>query len=102
MWDHALVLGKLRGDELIDDLVVEAQSHALSQEALSFLNTHFQAELVTHGWPGDTQYRFFSADQRILIWAGEGDADWFLSAESREALDRLTKVVRPFADWHAT
>jgi len=95
MWDHALVLGKLRGDELIGDLVVEAQSHPLSEEALSFLNTHFQAELVTRGWPGDTQYRFFTGDQRILIWAGEGQADWFLSAESREALDRLTKLVRP-------
>jgi len=95
MWDHALVLGKLRGDDLLDDLVIEAQNQPLSQEALSYLRSHFEAELVTHGWPGDTQYRFFIGDQRILIWAGENHADWFLSAKSEEALGHLANLVSP-------
>jgi len=97
MWDHALVLGKLRGDDLLDDLVIEAHSQPLSQEALAFLRSHFQAELVTHGWPGDTQYRFFTGDQRILIWDGETQADWFLSAKSKEALGQLANLVSPLS-----
>lgn len=102
MWDYALVLGKLRGDDLIDDLVIEALSQPLSEESLGFVRNHFQAELVTQGWPGDTQYRLFTGDQRILIWDSKKQADWFLSAKSTEALGQLANLVSPFTAWQAS
>jgi len=71
-------------------------SQPLSEESLGFLRSHFQAELITHGWPGDTQYRFFTGDQRILIWDSKTQADWFLSAKSTEALGQLANLVSPF------
>jgi hypothetical protein len=91
MWDYAASLGRL----VSDDLLIMAQNQPLTQEALRFLQSHFQAELVTHGWPGETQYRFFNGDQRILIGADKGQADWFLAAESEEALGQLATLLSP-------
>jgi len=85
MWDYALVL---RGDHLI-----QAQNQPLTTEAIGFLSQHFDVGPETYGWPGDTQYRFFNDDQRILIWAGEDQADWWLSADQEESRLRLVRTV---------
>lgn len=79
-WDWGLVLNSPR---------VQAQNGPISPEALDFLRGNFAAELETYGWPGDTQYRFFTPDQRILIWESKQQADWWLSADSDDALVRL-------------
>lgn len=94
VWDYSASLARLRKDELL----IQAQNPPLSPEAIAFLRKHFQSELVTHGWPGQTQYRFFHEDQRILIWAGEGRADWFLTANGEESLERLMRSVSPADD----
>jgi hypothetical protein len=91
MWDYGVSLARLRSD----DLLIQAQNRPLSMEALSFLNNQFEAELVTHGWPGHTQYRFFMGDQRILIWADRNQADWHLAAEDEASLERLVSLVSP-------
>jgi hypothetical protein len=91
VWDYALVMASSHSEALL----VQAQNGPLSNDTLHFLKTHFQTELVTYGWPGQTQYRFFDADQRILIWADEGQADWHLIADTAEALGRLVTLVAP-------
>jgi hypothetical protein len=91
MWDYSVGLAKLRSD----DLLIQAQNRSLSKDALAFLTNQFRAELVTHGWPGHTQYRFFNADQRILIWADPDQADWFLTADNEESLAKLVTSVSP-------
>jgi hypothetical protein len=91
-WDYSTWIKQLRND---NELLIQAQNKPLSQEALSFLTEHFEAELVTHGWPGDTQYRFVKGDQRILIWASRNQADWHLTAETESSLEGLVNSVFP-------
>ena len=86
MWDYALVLTK--------DLLVQAQNRPISDAALDFLKANFAVGPETYGWPGHTQYRYSNADQRILIWASEGQADWWLTADGEESLRRLIETVR--------
>jgi hypothetical protein len=93
MWDYSVVWARIPSH----DLLIQAQHRSLSKDALAFLTNQFRAELVTHGWPGDTQYRFFNGDQRILIWADPDEADWFLTADNEESLAQLVKSVSPVA-----
>jgi hypothetical protein len=85
MWDFALVLMR--------KMLLQAQNFPLSETALGKLREQFDAGPVTHGWPGHTQYRFSEGDKRILIWASEGQADWWLTADSEDSLrDLIDKV----------
>jgi hypothetical protein len=68
VWDYALVMGKPQSNEFF----LETDQQRFTEDILSFLRDHFQAELVTYGWPGETQYRFSADDQRILIWVEQG------------------------------
>jgi hypothetical protein len=92
VWDYALVMQSAPSDSLL----VQAQNQPLSEHALDFLRANFQSELMTYGWPGQSQYRFFDGDQRILIWAGQDQADWHLIADNEESLGRLITRVAPF------
>ncbi|MCB9851771.1 MAG: SMI1/KNR4 family protein [Phycisphaerales bacterium] len=86
VWDWGLVL---------NNCMIQAQNAPLSEEAIAVLHNEFKAELQTNGWPGHTQYRFYSADQRILIWASEDQADWCLAGDSEDAVSRLAQKL-----WH--
>jgi hypothetical protein len=85
MWDNALVLNR--------DLTIQAQNQPLTEAALTILSNKFEVGPETYGWPGHTQYRFSKGDQRILIWASEGQADWWLSADQEESLRELITTV---------
>jgi hypothetical protein len=85
VWDYSLVVGASPSD----DLLMQTENIPFSEITLNVLNNRFQPELVTHGWPGATQYRFFTEGQRILIWADEGYANWFLSASNEDELVSL-------------
>jgi hypothetical protein len=91
VWDHSQVIQNTYSE----DLLLQAQNRPLSKEALEFLRVHFQAELVTYGWPGEMQYRFLNGDQRILIWANPKQADWQIVADSEQSLARLVALVAP-------
>ena len=78
--------------------LIQAQNKPLSMEAIEFLQKNFSPKVETSGWPGDRQYRFFSADQRILIWAANGQADWWLTGDSEDALLRLVRMLRDVDD----
>lgn len=85
LWDWGLVLKNA--------LLIQAQNAPISDEALAFLRSKFKAEVETSGWPADTQYRFSSSDQRILIWAGRDQADWWLAGDSGDSVARLAKML---------
>jgi hypothetical protein len=86
MWDWAKVLTK--------DLLVQAQNEPASATALAFLRDNYDVGPETYGWPGHTQYRFSKNDQRILIWAGDDQADWWMTADREESLRSLIETVR--------
>ena len=79
-----------------DPCVLQAQDQALGPADLAFLKQRFKEGPQTFGWPGDTNYRFFSEDGKILIWdTKKRQADWMIWAPSPVALVRLAKSV-----WH--
>jgi hypothetical protein len=86
MWDWASVLQ--------NDLLVQAQNQPLSESAVSFLRERLDVGPITYGWPGHTQYRFSSPGQRLLIWASDKQADWWLTAEDENSLRELINQIR--------
>ena len=91
-WDYSVYWKKVRENST---LRVQAENKPLSDAALTFLRQHFDPGLVTHSWPGDTQYRFSKGDQRILIWADRDQADWHLTAETTRSFEYLLRSVMP-------
>jgi hypothetical protein len=85
VWDYQLVLKKSAS--------VQAQNDPITPEALAALSVRFTRAPQTHAWPSPTQYRFFRKDQAILIWAGESQADWMISAADAGALEDALKTV---------
>ncbi len=85
MWDFARVLKGVP--------VIQAQHSAISTAAMEFLSREFKRVLDSQGWPADRQYRFQRLDQRILIWSGERQADWWLKTDSPESLASLARTV---------
>jgi len=86
MWDFAKVLQV--------DLLLQAQNEPLSEAAIERLRQHFESGPSTLGWPGRAQYRFSRSGQRILIWANDDHADWFLAANTKDVLHALLATVR--------
>lgn len=86
VWDYSMVLRK--GTPLI-----QAQNATLSPAALDFLSREFARVLHSEGWPADRQYRFQRPGQRILIWSGDRQADWWLAAEDSNSLAALVRSV---------
>lgn len=84
IWDHSQ-----------HSVGVSAQEIELTKVDLDFLKSNFRQHRTTNSWPGNANYRFESTDARILIWEGEDQADWFLSASTASDLKRLLAKV-----WH--
>lgn len=81
---------------LIDErwaIKLSAQDIQLREQDLEFLRKMFSAGPVTYNWPGLVNYRFVRDDQYILLWDGEGQCDWKISALDIESLLKLTKIV---------
>jgi hypothetical protein len=68
---------------------LNAQDQELTPRDFEFLRERFVELPTTYGWPGRRNYRFSRADQRVLIWSAEGQADWKLRACSPESLLEL-------------
>jgi len=65
----------------------------LQETTIRWLESSFVSEPQSVGWPGATTYRFSTSLGRIIIWSGEGQADWILTAPSSAALDQLKLQV---------
>ena len=85
VWDYALVLDQ--------PALVQAQNEPLSEEAVGELRRHFGELPPTSGWPGSTQHRFAGNQCAILIWAGKGQADWFVGARDAKSLEGFLRIV---------
>ena len=83
VWDHTEIFDPADPPARV---LVQAQDVALRGDDLAFLQRSFGARATTHGWPGDNQYRFERGDARILIWDGEDQADWWITAFSSGSL----------------
>lgn len=78
------------------DRRLHAPDVALHEEEIARLQNDFHEGPRTYGWPGLITYRFWSADgtMRLLIWNGTEGSDWFLAAETEDALVALVHLVR--------
>jgi hypothetical protein len=51
----------------------------------------------TYGWPGKTNYRFYNARSRLLLWDGDEQCDWSIQPTSAElaaaALDEIEEIA---------
>lgn len=59
-----------------------AQASELAPAELAFLRERFRERPTTHGWPTKNIVRFERDDAHVLIWDGDGQADWHISARS--------------------
>lgn len=82
-------------------LSIWGETEPINEEMLSSLRGNFDVEPVTHGWPGDTQYRFSRGDQRILIWNSKIQAGWRFSADSSESVVSLFEGFAHLMAWHS-
>jgi hypothetical protein len=74
-------------------LGLTAQDRPLADSDLRLLEREFNSGPATFGWPGETVWRFEWQDQRVLVWAGADGADWWLLAETAEALGDLAGTL---------
>jgi hypothetical protein len=70
-----------------------AQDAPLERHDLALLEREFVQKDRTWGWPGHTNYRFERGDQRVIVWDGAGQADWWLFAPTAEALAGLARTL---------
>jgi hypothetical protein len=74
-----------------------AQAYPLSPEVLSRLRRCFEEGPQTYGWPGETNYRFYNARSRLLLWDGDEQCDWSIQPASAElaaaALDEIEEIA---------
>jgi hypothetical protein len=80
-WDRQC----LRRDELL-----QAQAPELDETSLARLEGLLSPGLSTAGWPGSRQYRFEGDGVRVMLWAQEGQCDWWISAASEVQLTAFT------------
>ena len=82
-----------------DSLVINPEDQmfgwrkSLLQTELDFLHEHFQEDVRTYTFPGTTNYRFFSGNQRILIQQTGSHTSWYFAADSDAALKQLVEQV---------
>jgi hypothetical protein len=96
-WDHAEIW-----DEAGERILLQAQDEPLSDDDLAFLRSRFDEAPTTHGWPGDNQYRFERGDHRVLVWDGEEQADWWITATSEDDLAELATELWECGNLHAS
>jgi hypothetical protein len=74
-------------------LGLTAQDDPLAEADLRLLEREFNSGPTTFGWPGETVWRFEWQDQRVLVWAAADGSDWWLLAETAEALGDLAGTL---------
>jgi len=77
---------------------IQAQAEPLPDPAKRFLDAHFHPNLTTYGWPGHTNLRYESDSARILLWLGEEQCDWNISAASLPELEATMRSLFHLSD----
>lgn len=85
IWDH---------HDRDDRVLLVAQASELAPADLAFLRERFLERPTTHGWPTKNISRFERDDVHVLIWDGDGQADWHISAVSDEEVAAVARELR--------
>jgi hypothetical protein len=93
VWDHSEIW-----DETGARILLQAQATPLREADLLFLRARFTEAATTRGWPGNNQYRFERDDVRVLVWDGEDQADWFITATTEGWLAAVAAELWECAD----
>jgi hypothetical protein len=91
VWDHTEIFDSAEPPRRI---LVQAQDVPLRSDDLAFLQRSFSARATTHGWPGNNQYRFERGETCILIWDGDDQADWWITAATAGGLASVVDELR--------
>jgi hypothetical protein len=78
-------------------LVLQAQAEELDAGVIDFLRTHFDERSTTLGWPCAKNYRFERAKARIMLCSCRGQCDWWISADTDDALREALSLIVPVA-----
>jgi len=70
-----------------------AQDVPLRTEDVGRLERGFVQRQRTYAWPANTSYRFERPEQRVVIWDGDRQADWWLLAATEQALASLARQL---------
>jgi len=93
VWDHTEIW-----DQAGARILLQAQAVPLKDADLAFLREHLGEAPTTHGWPGDNQYRFERGDHRVLVWDGEDQADWWITATNEASLSEVAAKLWQCSD----
>jgi hypothetical protein len=93
VWDHVEVFPGRQ-----HRILLCANGAPLEAKDLASLRSRFSERASSQGWPGDNQYRFERGDSRVLVWDGEYQADWWLSATTEANLAGLVRELWECAD----
>jgi len=83
-------------------LLLQAQDRPLQVDDLRLLRRDFEERPTTQGWPGASQHRFQRGEARVLLWNGEDQADWFISAASEAGLAEVAGGLWACGDLRGT
>lgn len=89
VWDY---------EKVHSGVLLAAQATELSPTDLGFLRHRFRERTTTHGWPTKNIFRFERDDARVIVWDGDGQADWWISAPSEESMTALAGELWTCAD----
>jgi hypothetical protein len=84
IWDY---------EKVHSGVLLAAQAGELAQVDLELLRPSFREKTTTHGWPTKNIFRFERADGRVIVWDGDGQADWWISAHSEENIAALAREL---------
>lgn len=80
VWDY---------EKVHSGVLLTAQASELAAVDLELLRRRFREKTTTHGWPTKNIFRFEREDARVIVWDGDGQADWWISAHSEENIAAL-------------
>lgn len=79
-------------------ILLDIRGRPLRPGDLAFLRERFEEQVSSQGWPGAAQWRFQRGTARLLIWASDDQADWFITDVSEAALAAVAEELRPCTD----
>ncbi len=78
--------------------LIQAQSTELDHASLSHLRSRYGERPPSTGWPAATTFRFDDTAVQIMLWAGVGQCDWWISGTDVDRLEEGIATLLPYAD----
>jgi len=78
--------------------VIQAQAVALDHRTEQFLSSSLEQLVTTRGWPCHRNLRFENDEVTVLLWACDGQCDWWITGRTEDALERWTATLMGFSN----